>query len=149
MSTATKRGKLLPDLLVAREALLPSISPSSARELPYADLDALARSRAGVLKWVLVKRVDDAADGGASSGNVLRPLNSNVPARQRRAADGKRGPAMAAAKMPAEGIFCEKGDAIPAVARPWCWDYEDPGETSLKSASCGRRAKSKARQNSP
>jgi len=138
MSTATKRGKLLPDLLVAREALLPSIAHGSpGRETAYADLDVLMRSRPGVLKWVLVRRIE----GGAIAEDPPRPQNSNVPGqpvRQRRAA----------AKASAEAIFCEKGDAIPAVARPWCWEYENLAETSLKSAACGRRAKSKTRQNS-
>ena len=156
MSTATKRGKLLPDLLVAREALLPSTSHAIAgRATEYADLDAFARSRPGVLKWILVKRVDAPGDSGAASNDVPRPLKSNVPGppvRHRRAADGKRAPtvsANAAGRVQAEAIFCEKGDAIPAVARPWCWDYENLGDPSLKSGSCGRRAKSKSRQNSP
>jgi hypothetical protein len=166
MSTATKRGKLLPDLLVARDAILPSISYESPTR--YADLDAYARSRPSILKWVLVKRadvLDDTGDPSADSavsgaGKVQRaagrkrglPVPANTTTRtapQRRVATESNGASPANVRPPAEAIFCEKGDATPAVSRPWCWDYEHLAEGSLKSASCGRRAKSKARQNSP
>jgi len=123
MSTATKRGKLLPDLLVAREAALPGAShePTGGGSAPFAALEAPVRSRPGILDWILVKRIDLAAD----------------------VATVRQG----SARVPAEAMFCEKGNATPAASRPWRWDYETLAEASLKRAPCGGRAKAKPRRN--
>jgi hypothetical protein len=153
MSTATKRGKLLPDLLVGRDAVTPSLAdePANGRSASYAGLDASARSRPSILNWILVKRSDLARD----LTKVMNGRASAPPEPKQRADDAKPGQRrVAAAADPAarttpDTIFYAKGDATPAAARPWRWDCDDLAESSLKRAPCVRRGKAKARRNAP
>lgn len=181
MSAATKRGKLLPDLLVARDAtprLASSYEPRGGEPARCADILAHARSRPSILNWVLVKRADvlndveaamtgralsqppSRSDAQAAAGRtqraagrkheIIAPASAEDKAPlQRRVASESDGASRRNAQPAAEAIFCEKGDAAPAASRPWCWDHDLLEEAPLRTASCGRRAKSKARRNSP
>ncbi len=155
MSTATKRGKLLPDLLVARDGTTQA-SAAHAGPLngacPPADSETNPRSRPGILNWVLVRRADvlnaiEVALAGRAASPALARSEiglTDTTGRVDRVIDRKRD-----TRAPAAAIFCEKGAAAPAALRPSCGTPSGLDETPSKSAACGRRAKPKARRTSP
>lgn len=157
MSSATKRGKLLPDLLLARDAVLPDAAtdPAGGRPAQFAAIEA--RSRPSILNWILVRRTDLAREvpAAAMKGRTSAPQS---PRQRDQRGKSRPQPQLVAAgdaavrgdaRLPADAMFYAKGDATPAASRRWWWDREALAEASPKSAPCGRRAKAKARRNAP